>query len=353
MPQNMNRITMLWVLVALFFLVMGGCAAKDAPPVDTALPALLEDPVFMENIKLSGTLGTKGITIIAPSSGFSENGARKFHAIADTLGVNFPQDSLNRRAVPFHANSDTARFTLLAAALADPDTEVIWAALGGYGASRLLESLATLPEPPARKKIIVGYSDITFLHLYFQKLGWRTVHASLFGELASTRKDPENFRRLAALLAGRVELLRYEGLVPFNDAAAKLARPVRGVVTGGNLTCVTAAVGTPWALDAAGKILFLEDVKEPGYKIDRMLTQLRNAGQLQGVLAIVFGTFTAGDQNTPFALERFAKTCLVPVFKTDLFGHGAKNYPLVFNAPAVLENASGGYRLSIRADMLP
>ena len=354
MPQNMNRITMLWALAASFFLVMGGCAGKDAPRVDTALPPLLEDAAFLENIGRSGKLGAKGITIVAPSSGFSENGARKIHVIANALGVKFPAASLNRNAVPYHANSDEARLQFLAGALADPGTEVVWAALGGYGSSRLLEGLANLPAPSG-KKIVIGYSDITFLHLYFQKLGWRTIHAPLFGELASSRKDTDNFRRLAELLAGRVDMLRYDGLVPCNDAAEKLARPLRGVVTGGNLACVTAALGTPWALDASGKILFLEDVKEPGYKIDRMFTQLQGAGLVKNARAVILGTFTVGDENTPFALERFAKTCPIPVFKSDLFGHGKKNYPLIFNAPAVLEKIPGSNeaRISIRADMLP
>lgn len=347
----MNRIHRLRLFLLPIFLALAACAGKDMPGGEVSLAPLLEDPVFMENIRASGTLGARGITIVAPSSGFSEKGGERFRAIAAALGVTFPKTALNRKAVPYHANSDDARLQHLAAALADPGTEVIWAALGGYGSGRLLADLAKLPAPS--KKIIIGYSDITFLHLYFQKLGWRTVHAPLFGEIASSRKDTDTFRRLAELLAGRIDDLRYEGFIPRNAAARRMQNPVRGAVTGGNLTCVTAAVGTPWALDAAGKIVFLEDVKEPGYKIDRMLTQLDNAGHFRGVKAIIFGTFTAGDENTAYALERFARTCSVPVFSSDLFGHGPKNYPLIFNAPAVLEKTGGTYVLSIRADSLP
>lgn len=346
--------SLLCVVLCASALSGAGCAARYPGGHDARLPSLLEEPAFLGDLERA-RLKRGGIALIAPSSGFSDESARAVRVLATALGASLPENAFSAGAVPYSANADTVRLELLAEALADPDIGIIWAALGGYGSSRLLDGLARLPVSDFPKKILIGYSDITFLHLYVQKLGWQTVHGSLFAELRGTSRDADNFRLLAALLAGNMDELRYGPLKPCN-AAARTAGPIRSVVTGGNLTCLAAAVGTPWALDAAGKILLLEDVKEPGYKIDRMLTQLRDAGQLDGVRAVILGTFTAGDQFTEYALERFARDCGIPVFKTDIFGHGAKNYPLIFNAPAVLEGNTNGedsFSLSIRASLLP
>jgi muramoyltetrapeptide carboxypeptidase len=102
-------------------------------------------------------------------------------------------------------------------------------------------------------------------------------------------------------------------------------------------------------LEPKGKIIFLEDGGEPGYKIDRMLTQLRGAGAFQGARAVVLGEFTPGDGFTEFALDRFARELGKPVFRSDKFGHGPKNYPLILNAPAVI-NRSGADVFSLVID---
>lgn len=351
--------TVLFLCVFPLLLTLGlfsaGCAIKKPLTPQERAPKLSDDPAFLADLRQTRPQGPGGIAVVAPSSGPADNGASA-HALADKLGVRFPQSAVDNRQVPYNATSDQARLRLLADALTDPAVEVIWALRGGYGSSRLLSGLSRLALPRSTKKILIGYSDITFLHLFFQKKGWKTVHASLFGELDSQSKDEDNFRRLAALLAGRVKELRYAEIHPYNQAALALTRPVRAVLTGGNLTCIAAAEGTPWPLQASGKILFLEDVKEPGYKIDRMLTQLRLAGSLKGVKAVVLGAFTTGDEFTEHALKRFASDCGIPVFKTEQFGHGPQNFPLIFNALATLQqnpDDKGAFILRIRADQLP
>ena len=341
------------VFLAFVLFSIAGCAGKESP-LPAQLPRLALNCSFKNDLSLSGQRGLKGVTLVAPASGPTEQGAREMHHLAEEFGVNLPRRAINPEHVPYNANSDEMRLNLLASALVDPDTEVVWAVRGGYGSSRLLNGLARRPLP-ALPKIFIGYSDMTFIHLFLQKQGWQTVHGSMFGEMNNPVKDEANFLKLAALLAGKHKVLRYEGLKPVNRSAMEASLPIRGSLTGGNLTCIAAASGTPWALDAAGKILFLEDVKEPGYKIDRMLTQLESAGLLRDVKAVILGSFSLGDANTEFALKRFAENFAGPVFQSDLFGHGAKNYPLVFNAPAVLARSGDKetHQLSIRADLLP
>lgn len=344
------------LLLALAVLFSAGCAGKKPAVPNDRMPRLLDEPGFVTALGKSLKKGRSGITIVAPASGLNAEDKLLARRMAEKLGVNFPEEAVEPGRIPYNANTDAMRLKYLAEALADPDTEVVWAVRGGYGSSRLLDELRRLPLDATSKKIIIGYSDMTFLHQFFQKLGWRTVHGSMFFEMANPNKDEENFRRLALLLSGETGELAYGGLEPCNKAARELAVPVGGVVTGGNLTCLAAAAGTPWAFDAKGKILFLEDVMEPGYKIDRMLTQLRSAGLLEGVRAVILGSFTQGDKNTAFALERFAEESPAPVFKTELFGHGPRNYPLIFNAPAVLapdRDKGGSFVLRICADSLP
>lgn len=315
--------------------------ASDADEQKGKPSPLWENPSFTDLLKRSGTRGLDGMVIVAPSSGIKEEDLEQAREIADTLGLSLPENAIAPGRVPYTANDDETRFALLADALNDSETEVLWAFRGGYGSSRLLSRLAAMPEPSTRK-IVVGYSDMTFLHLMLQRWDWPTVHGSMFWELPSAGDDKseENFLLLGTLLAGERTELRYAGLKPRNDTARDAALPVRGVLRGGNLTCLAAAAGTPWSVDAEGAVLFIEDVKERGYKLDRMLTQLRLAGIVDKATAVVLGEFTKGDDDVEFALERFARECGKPVFATDLFGHGEKNYPLAFNCPAVVEKGA-------------
>lgn len=349
------------VLMALLLIGVGALLSRlgprDSPPEAKPRVRLWENASFLSLLHASGKRGTAGIAIVAPASGLhSEESVQKAYDIADRLGVCFSREALKSDVVPYTANADDKRLDLLLEALRDPDIEVLWAFRGGYGSSRLLTALADVPAP-ANRKIFVGYSDMTFLHLFFDRWNWRTIHADMFWELplAGESKDAENFRLLASLLAGREEPLRYEGLTPFNRAAKETSLPVQAAITGGNLTCLAAAVGTPYAPRTDERILFIEDVKERGYQIDRMLTQLRDAGAFIKVKAVILGSFSRGDEASEFALERFAADCDKPVFRTDLFGHGEKNYPLVFNSPAEIAKLPDGenFGLTIEANLLP
>lgn len=296
--------------------------------------------------------GKRGAILVAPAGGVPSSEVQAAHSLAESLHLEFPARALAPGKVPYTANVDSVRQELLAKALADPRARIVWSIRGGYGSGRLLPALGRM-QKPTREKIFVGYSDMTFVHLLLQSWGWQTVHAAMVWEMNVPEKDPDNFRYLASLLAGKVKELRYDGLAPFNTLARGLDEPIRGVVTGGNLACLASAAGTPWALNASGKILFLEDIQEPGYRLDRLFTQLRDSGALKGIKAVVLGSFVQCKEDANFALERFASECGVPVFKTDVFGHGKKNYPLVFNAPAKLERAGNqGFRLTINTEAL-
>lgn len=330
--------------------------AEKRMVVDDA-PALWKDEAFRNSLEKSGKLGVKGIMVVAPSSGLKEESLKKAREIAEYLHIRFPEDAVRQAAVPYTANNDDTRLELLQQALNDPDVEVLWALRGGYGSGRLLPSLAQMT-PPKTRKIVVGYSDVTFLHLLFQSWGWQTIHGAMFWELyyAGNSKNVENLNRLTALLAGDVKELRYTGLKPLNQHAKNSTSPIMGILCGGNLTCLAAAAGTPWALKGEGKIVLLEDVDEAGYKVDRLLTQMRDSGALDGVAAILLGEFTGGDEALELALKRFAEDFSAPVFQSPLFGHGKDNFPLLFNAQANVtadREEAGTFVLTNATDALP
>lgn len=190
---------------------------------------------------------------------------------------------LRRRG--YLAGSDGDRAGDLARALAAPEIRAVFCTRGGYGAARILERF-----DPARlrPKILVGYSDITLLHLALQRGG----RVGFWGPMPGTAAGitPFSARWLLRAIArpapvGALPLGRGLGLVRRGRA--------RGRLTGGTLTLLAASLGTPYAVETRGRIVFLEDVSEEPYRLDRLLTQLLAAGRLSDAAGIVLGRFTA------------------------------------------------------------
>lgn len=216
--------------------------------------------------------------------------------------------------------------------------QTLWCLRGGYGSARLIPYLMKLKKPK-EPKLLIGFSDITALHLFIgQSWGWPTIHGRVLTQMGFKAPDRALY---AELLRGEHKTLTYKGLIPMNDAAKK-ARTIKGKVTGGNLRLLECSIGTAWELEGRGKILFLEDVGERGYAIHRMLVHLSQAGLLEGVRAIVLGDFTDGKEadgtdRTQEALESFARESAIPVLRGMPCGHGEKNWPLPFNTKATLK----------------
>lgn len=183
----------------------------------------------------------------------------------------------------FLANTDEARAEDLNRALHDPEVRGIVCAWGGYGAMRVLPLIdyAALRSDPKR---FFGYSDITALHVaLYKECRLATFHGPNAGELGDAhRVTVTSFR--AALSGG--DPLDMADVEPSKTVVAGQAE---GPLIGGNLSLIAALQGTPWALSAKDRILFLEDVHEESYRLDRMLTGLRLGGFFNGVRGVVIG----------------------------------------------------------------
>jgi muramoyltetrapeptide carboxypeptidase len=239
------------------------------------------------------------------------------------------------------AAADADRAADLQDAWCDPAVAAVLCARGGYGAARVLDHLdwAALGEAPP--KLLHGSSDITALHAVFGgRLGVPTSYGPMVASLIADA-EPEALAHLKAGLFGAG--------APVRGTHALRAGRVRGPLTGGNLALLASLLGTPYAPEpATGRIAFLEDVDEAPYRVDRMLTQLRQAGWFDGVAGIVLGTWVGcGDLDAVFA-DRLLPLG-VPILAGVPVGHGPRQLTVRLGAPALLD--AGALTLSAEAAM--
>jgi len=243
---------------------------------------------------------------------------------------------LDRNA--YLAGSDADRLADFEAAIADPDIRAIWAMRGGYGTMRLLDRLDLRPLRD-RPKAFIGFSDNTAVHLALQRLGVVSFHAAHsgadYGAFTTGRLRDVLFRAVPA------------GVLPLDGAGATclVSGRVEGRLAGGNLSLLAAACGTPFALDARDRIVVIEDVNEPAYRIDRAFTQLRLAGCLDGVLGFAFGRFEAEAQPTDdppieSLLADLVSPFGVPAVTGLPFGHIDEQWCLPFGVMAGLDTSA-------------
>lgn len=244
------------------------------------------------------------------------------------------------------ANSDEIRFAHLVDALTNAESKAVWCLRGGYGSARLVENLFKLPTPK-HNKLFMGFSDITVLHLFLQQQwGWQTLHTPSARQVAANSIEPENISELRNIIFGKTNSLEFK-LMPLNSSAKKPAQ-INSSITGGNLSLVQTSVGTPWQVDTKNKVVFLEEVDERGYRIDRALQHLKQANIFENVKAVILGDFIDGAEPNGSSLinpvlKRFAEETHIPVLSCPGIGHGKENRPLPLGTSVNLqtgENAS-------------
>jgi len=190
----------------------------------------------------------------------------------------------------YFAADDAQRAADIQAAFADDSIDGVLSIRGGYGAHRILP-LLDLDAIARTPKYFSGYSDVTALHTAFNQVcGMVTYHTVMPSTEYYQPLDPYSQAELERALWGKLtgELKNPEGQ-PLETLAGGRAE---GLLCGGNLSLLAASLGTPWEIDTRGKILFLEDIDEKTYRVDSMLTQLRNAGKFEDCAGVVLGAWT-------------------------------------------------------------
>jgi muramoyltetrapeptide carboxypeptidase len=257
-------------------------------------------------------------------------------------------EGIEHRKVGYLGGTDDQRADELNAMIRDPKIRAIFPVRGGFGLTRIIDRVdyAALRRDP---KIISGYSDLTALHLAIaRKARVISFHSPLpMYELWKADKPEFAFEETSfdrAVLASQYK--RGEnGFVVAMPADAKPVRLVggkaRGRLLGGNLSLICATIGTPYALEPKRVILFVEDVNEAPYRVDRMLSQLRLAGVLDAISGVVVGSFTNKDPGDPKELDRVLREYFgalkVPVIMNFPVGHSPQNATLPEGAMVELD----------------
>ena len=249
------------------------------------------------------------------------------------------------------AGPDEARLADLHQALADDEVQAIHSIRGGYGCMRLLDRIDAALVRRSRK-LLIGYSDITALHALWFREGLPSLHAPMAASDLLMRGHEADRDALFALLQGG--LRAGDVLAPALDPAGLRAPgQAEGPLVGGNLSLIAALLGTPWAWDVRGAILFLEDVSEDRYRVDRMLTQLRLAGVLDAAAGFVIGSFTKSESPQTLLGELLLPLCRrqgKPLLGGWPTGHGTPNRPLPLGLRVRLD--ADARRLVLGEDLL-
>lgn len=262
-----------------------------------------------------------------------------------------PGRSIRSRA-GYLAGTDRERADDLAAAITS-DVAAIWAIRGGYGTLRTLEhlDLAPLAERP---RAFIGFSDNTAIHLALRRLGVVSFHGPHAGHPHFPAATESVFR--AVLQRPKAAGVLQPGSERLGPAVTIVPGAAEGPLLGGNLAMLAATCGTPYQLDTRGALLFLEDIAEPLYRVDRMLTQLRLAGLLDGLAGILLGEFAAMPDPIRRADAR-GETCLeevlhdllaplgVPVALGLPFGHARENWTLPMGVRARFDAGAGSLEI--------
>lgn len=309
---NMSKITLIVSLCCLLFL-----GEKEQITVDDSNNLKQETLIRPPYLKAGDT-----VAIVAPS-GILKNRQQEVQQAVDLLkswGLNalvgehvFSQDN-------HFAGTDAERCEDFQKAMDDPSISAIWCARGGYGTVRILDKLnfTKFKEHP---KWLIGYSDITALHNQFHNAGFESIHAlmctSLTDDLNDISESIETFRKaiFGESLTYTLEGSRYNRV---GEAT--------GPLVGGNLTMLHTMLGSNTSIDTSGKILFIEEIGEYKYHIDRMLQSLKRAGYFDNCKGVLVGDMSKLRKNTTLWGSSVEQLILDALSEYD--------FPIAFNMPA-------------------
>jgi muramoyltetrapeptide carboxypeptidase len=263
------------------------------------------------------------IAVVAPAGGFSGERLRVGMDRLRSWGLE-PVEGRNLWArARYTAGTASQRADDLRWALCSDDVDAVWFVRGGFGT---VQTLSDIPWGHVQRRPVIGFSDATALFSALVAHGVaQPVHGPVLQSLCDLN-DAASVEAIRALLIGGAAVeLPHDG-APFVGPSG-----LRAKVVGGNLCVLASLAGTPWALDARGCILLLEEVGEPAYKIDRLLTQLDLSGGLRGVLAVGIGELLdckvpgADGELAASLMGRLLRARGFPVFTGLPFGHGPHN----------------------------
>lgn len=290
-----------------------------------------------------------GIAIVAPG-GYTSDPASVERAIARLEAQGclvhnyYDQAAIHQR----FGGTDEGRLAQLHAAVADPDVQLIIALRGAYGMTRLLPDI-DFEAIAASGKIVVGFSDVTALQMgLLAKTGALSYAGPMIaGDFGAKQLDPFTIDQFWHCLAGPTHTIR-------EQVGGNPELEVCGAVWGGNLAMIVSLLGTPYFPRVEGGILYVEDINEHPYRVERMLLQLQQAGVLDRQRAVILGDFSGyrlspQDNGYDFdtMLAYLRATLPVPVLTGLSFGHIQRRVTIPFGAQGRLVSNAAGFTLTL------
>ncbi len=274
----------------------------------------------------------KRVYLVSPASGNSAEEISKMVEFLQRWNVepilfDFPKPNEE----PFLAQSDELRLAELKNALYGNLSSIILASRGGYGSARLLKNLLQM-ERPKPEKILVGFSDVTSLHLALNT-HWSlpTLHAPVIKQCTEGKVDQQSVNYFFDALTDKNKNFIYP-VTPLNKRAEAIRTTVNfAPLLGGNLSLIQSGIGTAWSIaNSPAYSMLIEEVDEKAYAVDRALRHLQNAGLFNNCQALFVGDIEeklgADNQNhVPRTVKIFAETLEIPVFSLKNIGHGVTN----------------------------
>ena len=237
----------------------------------------------------------------------------------------------------FLAAPDDVRLADVHTAFADPHFDAVLALRGGSGCIRLLERL-DVGLLASTRKLLIGYSDLTVLHALRTNAGIPSLHAPMPASdwgLPGSQADTDALFEALASGWRTGDVIGRADPHPLSHGSR-----AQGRLIGGNLAMVCALLGTPYLPDLTGALLFIEDISEEPYRVDRMLTQLRLSGVLDRIAGLVLGSFTGAEPPDAVLADHLPRL-RCPVLAGWPAGHGQPNRPLPLGVAAALDVGAG------------
>lgn len=289
-------------------------------------------------LKFGDTVG-----IIAPASPTTEERVKKAHDKLIQMGFKVKMGKSPYERYGYLSGSDSIRAEDINEMFRDKEVDGIICIRGGYGTPRILDLLdyEAIKNNP---KVFVGYSDITALHIAFTQIAdlvtyhGPMVASDMIGNFSQFSKNNLYKAIMETDPIGKISNPQGEEIITINGGIAE------GNIIGGNLSLIVDTIGTPYEIDVNGKILFIEEIGEEPYNIDRMLNQLRLAGKLHDAVGIILGDFNncvseKHDEN--LTLEQVIEDHIKPVGKPTIYnlqaGHCEPMVTIPFGVRARLD----------------
>ncbi|TCO71050.1 S66 peptidase family protein [Marinisporobacter balticus] len=268
--------------------------------------------IVPKGLKHGDTIG-----VIAPASPVTKEQADTAKTVLEEMGFKVKMgDSCYASFGGYLSGEDTIRARDLNNMFMDNQVDAIICIRGGYGCARMIDQLDmdTIQKNP---KIFIGYSDITALHLLLnQKANLATYHGPM---VVSNMLKFNQFTKSSFFHVMNAEE-DIELNNPKNDPIKTMVEGcAKGPIVGGNLALIATTMGTPYEIETKGKILFIEDIGEKPYSIDRMLTQLRLAGKLNDCEGIILGDFADCEDTEGFTAFEVFNNIIKPFFKPTIY----------------------------------